>query len=303
MRGRRADRSGTSADRASRRPIVRTSPALACRGVRAAATECSDVAGVGSGCGGGAVDRAGQVRQREARGARAGGQDLREHRDGGLAGGRRADVEADRRVQPGQLVVGRPPARPAPRSGGPACVATPSRPRTRPRTAARRGPGRRRTGRRAPSRRRRRERRAQLLREVPDGPVDDDLVGPRVAARRGEHGPGVAHRDAVARRPAPRRPGRRRTRARRRRPCGRGRRDLDEHLDAAVGTLRPRRCRSGPGTGTSVGQRTVERRHEHGRRRRGPRPRARARRPGRARARARAGRRRRSGRRRTRPRR
>ena len=102
-----------------------------------------------------------------------------------------------------------------------------------------------------------------LLREVPDGPVDDDLVGPRVAARGGEHGAGVAHRHAVARRPGPRR----QRGGELERPVDdhprRGRRHLDEHLDAAVGTHDPHEA-GAVEHGHPVGQRTVERGHQDG---------------------------------------
>ena len=249
------DRADVDADPHSRgRPSATSGCARSC-----ATRCCGDVRGGGRG---GAVDRAGQVRQREACGARAGGEDLGEHRDGGLPRGRRADVEADRGVQPGQLVVGDP----ALDQLRDAAVLRPSRPHRAHVPGAGPQRGEHQVGVEPVVVRHHADdvaRAETLLREVPDGPVDDDLVGPRVAARGGEHRPGVAHRDAVAHRP--RHDGQRRGELERAvddHP-GRGRRDLDEHLDAAVGTLDA--DDAGPvRDGHPVGQRTVERGHEHG---------------------------------------
>ena len=138
--------------------------------------------------------------------------------------------------------------------------------------------------------------------EVPDRPVDDHLVGPRVPTRRRQHGARVAHRDAVPDGP---RGGRERggelERAVDHHAGGRGG-DLDEHLDPAVRPGEPHDARCGVG---QPGRRAARRTAASPRRRlaRARRPRAGAGPPDRARARARAGRRRRSGPRRTRPRR
>ena len=213
------------------------------------------------GCAGGAVDRACQVGQREARRARARGQHLREHRHRGLPRRRRADVQPDRCAQAGQLGVGGPPLdefRDAP-------VLCPSRPHSAHIPSAGPQRGEHQVGVEPVVVRHHAHdvTDAQpLLCEVSDGPVDDDLVGSRVPTRGGEHRAGVAHRDPVASRPCHH--GQRGGELERTvddHP-GRGRRDLDEHLDAAVGThdaheagaVDPRH---------RVGKRTVQRRHEH----------------------------------------
>ncbi len=215
-------------------------------------------AGGGGGIGpGGAVDRACEGGQGVGRRRGAGGQDLCEDRDRRLRRGRGADVEADRGAQPGQLRGRGSPLRQL----GDAAVLGASRAH-RPHVA---GPGAQRgqhqvgvepvvvrhdaDGVARPQ---------HLALQVSHGPLDDDLVGPRVATRRGQHRPRVAHRHAE-----PDQAGGGRERGGELEPAvdeqaRRGRGDLDEDLDRAVGTHDPHEA--GPvGRRDLVGRRSVER--------------------------------------------